>query len=202
MSGEGVATERREAEFKVEANSEEALIVLLLAWFKSQMINCELAHQQGDKRALMTALQICFGVWLPAGRSPPEWIWREINTAILANPKSWDDVFGKPVRSNWERAYTAFSVIQENRGAGAGDIVATIADKICRSEGTARALYYDDDRVQALTRGKAIADKYGLHIKDPVWNEHLIYALGLGYLVPVLKSGTLDILFYPVGAAA
>jgi hypothetical protein len=71
MSGEGVATERREAEFKVEANSEEALIVLLLAWFKSQMINCELAYQQGDKRALMTALQICFGVWLPAGRSPP-----------------------------------------------------------------------------------------------------------------------------------
>jgi hypothetical protein len=70
MSGEGVATERREAEFKVEANSEEALIVLLLAWFKSQMINCELAYQQGDKRALMTALQICFGVWLPAGRSP------------------------------------------------------------------------------------------------------------------------------------
>ena len=46
MSGEGVATERREAEFKVEANSEEALIVLLLAWFKSQMINCELAYQQ------------------------------------------------------------------------------------------------------------------------------------------------------------
>jgi hypothetical protein len=96
-------------------------------------------------------------------------------------------------------AHTAFSVVQENREAPKGEIVATIADRISRSKGTARALYYEDDRLQALARGKAIADKYELRINDPVWNEHLVYALGLGYLVPVLEGGTLDIHFYPAG---
>jgi hypothetical protein len=78
-------------------------------------------------------------------------------------------------------------------------MVASIADKIGRSYGTARALYYDDDCLQILNRGNALAEEYGLRIENPVWNEYLIYALGLGYLVPVLESGTLDILFYPVG---
>jgi hypothetical protein len=49
-----------------------------------------------------------------------------------------------------------------------------------------------------LRRGKAIADKFGLHMKDPMWNDHLIYALGFGSLVPVLESGTLRIFFLPV----
>jgi hypothetical protein len=198
MSGETMATEGRKAEFKVEGNSEEALILLLLAWFKSRMIQCEIAYQQGDKQALMVALEICLGVWLPAGRPLPEWIGREFNAAIATIPKSWDDVFGKPLRSNSRRAHTAFSVMQEHH-ASAGDMVATIADKIGRSYGTARALYYDDDYLQKLTRGKALAEKYGLRIQNPVWNEYLIYALGFGYLVPVLESGTLDILFYPAG---
>jgi hypothetical protein len=193
-------TEDRQPEFKIEARDEETLKVLVLAWFKTRMMACEIAYRQGEKEALMAALQICFGVWLPAGLPPPEWIWREVDKAVLANPKSWDDVFGKPVKSNWERAHTAFSVVQENQGASKGEIVATIADKIGRSEGTARTLYYEDDRLQALTRGKVIADKYELHINDPVWNEHLVYALGLGYLVPVLEEGgNLDIHFYPAG---
>jgi hypothetical protein len=192
-------TEDREPEFKIEARSEETLILLVTAWFKCLMKKCEIDYRRGEKEALMSAVQLCFGLWLPTGKPPPEWIWREVDKAILANPKSWDDVFGKPVKSNWERAHTAFSVVQEKQGVRKGEIVATIANKIGRSEGTARALYYDDDRFQALTRGKAIADKYGLRIKDPVWNEHLIYALGLGVLVPVMELGTLDILFYPPG---
>jgi hypothetical protein len=192
------ATEGRQAEFKVEASSEQALIVLLLAWFKSRMMQCEIAYQQGDKQALMVALEICLGVWLPAGRPLPEWIGREFNAAIATIPKSWDDVFGKPLRSNSRRAHTAFSVVQEHH-ASKGDLVASIADKIGRSYGTARALYYDDDYLQILTRGKALAAEYGLRIQNPVWNEYLIYALGLGYLVPIRESGTLEILFCPVG---
>jgi hypothetical protein len=108
------ATEGRQAEFKVEASSEQALIVLLLAWFKSRMMQCEIAYQQGDKQALMVALEICLGVWLPAGRPLPEWIGREFNAAIQTIPKSWDDVFGKPLRSNSRRAHTAFSVMREH----------------------------------------------------------------------------------------
>ena len=47
-----------------------------------------------------------------------------------------------------------------------------------------------------LRRGKAIAKKFGLHMKDPMsMIYHLIYALGFGSLVPVLESGTLRILF-------
>jgi hypothetical protein len=33
-------------------------------------------------------------------------------------------------------------------------------------------------------------------MKDPAWNDHLIYALGFGSLVPVLDSG-LTYLFFP-----
>ena len=153
------------------------------------MMQCEIAYQQGDKQALMVALEICLGVWLPAGRPLPEWIGREFNAAIQTIPKSWDDVFGKPLRSN-SGGHTAFSVMQEHH-ASKGDMVATIANKIGRSYGTARALYYDDDYLQILTRGKALAKEYGLRIQNPVWNEYLIYALGLGYLVPVLEAGSL-----------
>ena len=55
-------------------------------------------------------------------------------------PSRGMNVFGKPVKSNWERAHTAFSVVQENQGASKGEIVATIADKIGRSEGTAQTI--------------------------------------------------------------
>ena len=144
MSGEGVATETREAEFKVEVKSEDDLIVLLRATFKSLMNACELAYRRGNKQALMAALQIHFGLRQPAGLPPPEWLVQEFNAACLSNPKSWDDVFGKPVRGKGKETYTAFLVAQEHRGAGARDKIAAIADKICKSEGTARALYYGD----------------------------------------------------------
>ena len=72
MSGEGVATERRKAEFKVEVKSEDDLIVLLRATFKSHMNACELAYRRGNKQGLMAALQIHFGLRQPAGLPPPE----------------------------------------------------------------------------------------------------------------------------------
>ena len=86
------------------------------------------------------------------------------------------------MRGKGKEIYTAFLVAQEHRGAGAGDKVAAIADKICKSEGTA-VLSTTATLIEMWLRGKAIADKYGLHIKDPLWNEHLIHALGVGYLV-------------------
>jgi hypothetical protein len=196
MSAECGLTESPVAQFSVEVESEEALVLVLLATFKSHMNLCELQYRRGNKQALMVALQIYFGLYQCTGRPPPEWLSREFNAACLAKPKSWDDAFGKPVRMG-EDVQTVFEMAQEHRGAGVEVMFAATANKIRKSEGTARALYYGDG-VKILRRGKAIADKFGLHMKDPIWNDHLIYALGFGSLVPVLESGTLRIFFFPI----
>jgi hypothetical protein len=196
MSGDDSAPQAK-AEFWMEDPSEEALVLLLLATFKSHMKLCELQYKQGNKQALMVAMTIYFGLYQCSAKPPPEWLSREFNAACLAKPRSWDDVFGKPVRGMGEDVQTAFETAQEHQGAGVETLFTAIADKIHKSEGTARALYYGD-RVKIFVRGKNIADKFGLHMKHPEWNAHLHYALGFGSLVPVLVSGTLRIYFYPL----
>jgi hypothetical protein len=201
MSNDDTAPQMPEPEFWVEDTSEEALVVLLLATFKSHMNLCELQYKQGNKQALMVAMTIYFGLYQCSGRPPPEWLSREFNAACLKGPRSWDDVFGKPVRGGGNDVQVAFETAKELQDAGVETLFTAIADKIRKSEGTARALYYDD-RVKIFRRGKSIADKFGLHMKHPEWDAHLHYALGFGSLAPVLDSaGTLRIYFYPIESA-
>jgi hypothetical protein len=106
-----------------------------LATFKSHMNLCELQYRQGNKQALMVALQIYFGLYQHAGRPPPVWLSREFNAASLAKPKSWDDVFGRPVRGMGEDVQTTFEMAQEHRGAGVGGHVHRHRKQITQKRG-------------------------------------------------------------------
>ena len=109
-------------------------------------------HRGGEKQALIRTIALCskFNVKLPA------WVRQAIFEAWLSPPKSWDDVFGRPVakgknvKAQRRRQRIAMQVIARVRELHAqGEpidigLFDKVGEKIGVRGGTARDIYYDN----------------------------------------------------------
>jgi hypothetical protein len=106
----------------------------------------------GDKRALIRTIAVCckFNV------KPPAWAREAIFKAWLSPPKSWDDVFGRPlpkgksIKAQQRRQRIAMQVIPRVKELHAKSepidiaLFEKVAEEFGVKPGTARDIYYDN----------------------------------------------------------
>src|SRR4029079_17474003 len=64
------------------------------------LLKLEAAFKKGDKAALLRALNMCLAVKMEV----PEWACMAFLDAFHSHPKTWDDVFGRPLQKGAQPA--------------------------------------------------------------------------------------------------
>jgi len=155
----------------------------ILAWTTMVFSNStEKSFKDGNKSALMDALYIS----LTNGRLPPPWALQALMEGTIADPKSWDDVFGRPKRIRFQELQRARDEGDRLHAEGYkkddNSLFPALADRLSAAGG------------KRISAGKAKNLYYGLSVselsllRDRVWTGTLDVATKqqLGFVLDVL----------------
>ena len=144
---------------KLERQDDDAQDFLraMLDWVAAEFSKSTEAHfRNGNKTALMDALYVS----LSNGLLPPAWARQAFTQSVFGDPKSWDDVFGRPPKYRIPEMARAFAVGNKLHGEGykkddnslfpalARRLSAAVGKRI--SAGKAKGLYYAFPRSDLL----------------------------------------------------
>jgi hypothetical protein len=127
----------------------EEFLRFMLEWVTKEFAkSTEGAFGEGNKAALMDALYVS----LSNGFLPPEWALQAFTESAFVDPKSWDDIFGRPPRRRIPKMYQA--LVEGNKLYAQGykkddsNLFPALAERLSAvngeriSAGKAKELYY------------------------------------------------------------
>jgi hypothetical protein len=115
----------------------------------------EASFRNGNKSALMDALDVS----LSNDLLPPAWARQALTQSVFGDPKSWDDVFGRPPKYRIPEMARAFAVGTKLHAEGYkkddNSLFPALAEHLsaagtCMSAGKAKGLYYAFPRSDLL----------------------------------------------------
>ena len=131
---------------------------VLQKWIAPILDSVRRAYETGERNKLMTALFVCclFQIEIPA------WARKAIILAFGSTPKTWDDVFGRPIpkgksvtahRRRQRMIEPVTKRVRELHASGKSigpELFETVAEQFGSSASTIRDIFYDREAVKGL----------------------------------------------------